>query len=162
MKAEAKLCSGIRLVLTVLATCLLPLGRAGTAEPRPEEPLLRTPQLTVVARHGQGAAAYLVRTSARAKSGVFDIEIVLDLNLCVVDCRIVSYPLSHGRNIMRRGFAGRFLGKSPAAPMQLGVDLDAVSGATLSCAAMANAVRTALRAVAEQLPRQIAEPPSKD
>ncbi|MGQ9573403.1 MAG: FMN-binding protein [Anaerolineae bacterium] len=69
----------------------------------------------------------------------------------VLSLRVVGHHETPGffRLLDSQGFYAQFPGRTIDAPLRPGVDLDAVSGATLSSEAVASAVRLALRTVAQ-------------
>jgi Na+-translocating ferredoxin:NAD+ oxidoreductase RnfG subunit len=92
---------------------------------------------------------YLVETQVRGRSGPFRIAVLLDDRLVVKRATVVSYPWSHGRGVGKRSFTRQFEGKGPGDAIEIGKDIDAVTGATISCRAMAQGVRQSLGLLAE-------------
>ena len=92
----------------------------------------------------QGQEWFAVRTSPTVRSGTFTVEVVLDNDLTVRDSRLVSYPLSRGREVLRPDFLDQFKGKTATDPIRVSRDIHAVTGATMSSAAVADAVRDSL------------------
>lgn len=58
---------------------------------------------------------------------------------------ILEYEEARGRGVKRKGFLGQFEGKTMADPLKLGKDIDGVTGATISCRGLTEAVHTVLR-----------------
>jgi hypothetical protein len=54
---------------------------------------------------------------------------------------ILSYRESHGFEVRLPPWRRQFVGKGPAAPLQVGVDIANISGATLSCQHLTEGVR---------------------
>ena len=95
-------------------------------------------------RDASNLLGYMVETQVRGRSGPFRIAVLLDDRLVVKRATVVSYPWSHGRGVGRRSFARQFEGKGPEDAIEIGKDIDAVTGATISCRAMAEGVRQAV------------------
>ena len=93
----------------------------------------------------EGALGYLVKMRVRARSGPFPLEVTLDRDFKVKRLEIPSYPWARGREVQQTNFRRQFVDKGPASPIRLGVDVDAVTGATLSSRAAATGVRDAIR-----------------
>ena len=92
---------------------------------------------------------YLVETRVSGRSGPFSIAVLLDERCVVKWATVVSYPWSRGREVGRRSFASQFEGKGPDDAIEIGKDIDAVTGATISCKAMTRGVREAVRLLAK-------------
>ncbi len=88
---------------------------------------------------------YLVETQVVGRSGPFGIAVLLDEGHAVKRAIVISYPWPHGRDVSKRSFARQFEGKGPEDAIEIGTDIDAVTGATISCQAMAQGVRTAIK-----------------
>jgi len=88
---------------------------------------------------------YLIEAKVSGRSGPFGISVLLDEQFVVKRATVVSYPWSRGREVRRRSFASQFEGKGPGDAIEVGKDIDAVTGATISCKAMARGVRDAVR-----------------
>ncbi len=92
---------------------------------------------------------YLVESQVTGRSGPFNIAVLLDEQLVVKRAMVLSYPWSRGRDVGRRSFGRQFEGKGPEDVIEIGKDIDAVTGATISCKAMAQGVREAVGLLAE-------------
>jgi Na+-translocating ferredoxin:NAD+ oxidoreductase RnfG subunit len=75
------------------------------------------------------------------KWGPVKYIVALDLAGKVTDLAVMSYVEQRGRPISTRRFLNQFVGKTPKSPLQVGKDVDAVSGATISSRASAFAVK---------------------
>lgn len=73
--------------------------------------------------------------------------VAVDTQGRVMGIEIMIYRESQGSEIRSRGFAHQYLGKTIKAPLQLGRDVDAISGATLSSRAATYTVKKALALV---------------
>jgi len=100
-------------------------------------------------RDSSGLLGYWVESEVVGRSGPFRIRVLLDRQFVVKRATVISYPWSRGREVGRRSFASQFEGKGPEDAIELGNDIDAVTGATISCRAMAQGVRQAVRLLAE-------------
>jgi Na+-translocating ferredoxin:NAD+ oxidoreductase RnfG subunit len=101
-------------------------------------------------------ATFYFGTKADKKTGVAVVEvqpgkwgpvkyiIAMDLNGKVTNLAVMSYVEQRGRPISTRRFLGQFIGKTAKSPLQVGKDVDAVSGATISSRASAFAVKKAI------------------
>lgn len=87
---------------------------------------------------------YRVEMQVTSRSGSFDIMIALDSNACVLDAGVLKYPGRRGRQVRSKSFTRQFTGKCPGDTVELGIDIDAISGATLSSKAMTNGVRKSI------------------
>jgi len=95
----------------------------------------------------EGLVGYRVEVTVDARSVTFPVRVRTDRDGRVVSARVVRYPGSRGRGVMRVTFAEQFTGKTSADPIRIGKDVDAVSGATSSSRAFSEGVRRAARAV---------------
>jgi Na+-translocating ferredoxin:NAD+ oxidoreductase RnfG subunit len=95
-------------------------------------------------RGPSGALGHCVESTVAAKSGPFRIRVLVDPNLVVTQAHVVSYTWDRGRDIRKPGFTRRFEGKGPEAPLRIGQDIDAMTGATLSSKAMTAGVRDSI------------------
>ncbi len=92
-----------------------------------------------------GLLGYCVETEVTGRSGPFRIRVLVDPDLVIVRTAVISYPWSHGRDVRKSAFTDQFRGKNPQDPIKIGEDIDAMSGATISCDAMAGGIREALK-----------------
>jgi FMN-binding domain len=76
----------------------------------------------------------------------------------VQDVQVMVYRETHGNEIRERRFRAQFSGKTLQQPLQVGKDVDAISGATISSHSAAYAVRKGL-ALGELLRRRGQRPP---
>ncbi len=100
-------------------------------------------------RDSSGLLGYRVEFEVVSRSGPFSIRLLLDKHFVVRRAAVISYPWTHGRGVGRRSFASQFEGKGPEDAIEIGKDIDAVSGATISCDAMTRGVREAIKLLAE-------------
>ncbi|UCE50270.1 MAG: FMN-binding protein [Phycisphaerales bacterium] len=100
-------------------------------------------------RSSSNLLGYLVETRVTGRSGPFKIAVLLDGRLIVKRATVISYPWPRGREVGKRSFTRQFEGKGPEDTIEIGKDIDAVTGATISCRAMATGVREAIELLAD-------------
>lgn len=99
------------------------------------------------------SVAFYFGSKADAKTGVAVVEVqpgkwgpvkyivAMDLAGKVTNLAVMSYIEQRGRPISTKRFLGQFIGKTSESLIQVGRDVDAVSGATISSRASAFAVK---------------------
>ncbi|MFH1716337.1 MAG: FMN-binding protein [Planctomycetota bacterium] len=92
-----------------------------------------------------GPLGYCVESEVAGRSGPFRIRVLVDPQLVIVRAAVISYPWTRGRDVCTSAFSDQFRGKGPGDSIEVGEDIDAMSGATISCDAMTGGVREALR-----------------
>jgi Na+-translocating ferredoxin:NAD+ oxidoreductase RnfG subunit len=92
-----------------------------------------------------GLLGYCVESKVVSRSGPFRIRVLLDKRLHVKQATVISYSWDRGRDVCKRTFTAQFDGKGPEDPIQLGKDIDAITGATISCRVMAEGVRDTIK-----------------
>jgi Na+-translocating ferredoxin:NAD+ oxidoreductase RnfG subunit len=92
---------------------------------------------------GQKTGVALVEVQP-GKWGPVKYIVALDLAGKVTDLAVMSYVEQRGRPISTKRFLNQFVGKTVKSPVQIGKDVDAVSGATISSRASAFAVKKVL------------------
>jgi Na+-translocating ferredoxin:NAD+ oxidoreductase RnfG subunit len=90
---------------------------------------------------------YCVESTVVSRSGPFRIRVLLDKQFYVKQASVISYPWDRGRDVRKHAFTGQFEGKGPEDPIQLGKDIDAMTGATISSRVMTDGVRRAVKIV---------------
>jgi Na+-translocating ferredoxin:NAD+ oxidoreductase RnfG subunit len=110
---------------------------------RPENPVVNE------IRDSSDLLGYSIVSDVVGRSGSFKIQVLLDKQHVVKRATVISYPWTHGRGVGKHSFASQFEGKGPEDAIKIGDDIDAVSGATISCRAMARGVREAIKLLAE-------------
>ncbi len=94
-----------------------------------------------------GLLGYCVESKVVSRSGPFRIRVLLDKQLYVKQATVISYPWDHGREVRKHAFTSQFEGKSPNDPIQIGKDIDSMTGATISSRVMAEGVRDTIKLV---------------
>ncbi len=88
---------------------------------------------------------YCAETQVVSRSGPFTIRVLLDTQLSVKQAAVVSYPGAIGRGVCRQAFTRQFTGKGPSDPLELGSDIEAMSGATISSRVMTEGIRNIIQ-----------------
>ena len=91
------------------------------------------------------ALGYVATEATKARSGRFTVLVLVGPDCTVQRTAVIDYRGTHGRGCLYPRFTRQFAGKAPTDPIRIGQDIDAVTGATLSCNAVADVVRRALR-----------------
>ena len=94
-----------------------------------------------------GLLGFCVESKVVSRSGPFKIRVLLDPQVYVKRASVISYPWSHGRDVRKRAFTSQFEGKGPGDSIQMGRDINAMTGATISSNVMAEGVRDAIKLV---------------
>ena len=84
-----------------------------------------------VASDGKNVGRYIV-DRVIGKHLYIDYAVTLDANGRVVRVDILQYREAYGGEVRDRGWLNQFIGKSNVSPLQVGVDIRNISGATLS------------------------------
>ncbi|MHC4286192.1 MAG: FMN-binding protein [Planctomycetota bacterium] len=92
-----------------------------------------------------GLLGYCVESTVVSRSGPFKIRTLLDPQLYVKQSTVISYPWDRGRDVCKRAFTSQFDRKGPPDHIQIGKDIDAMTGATISCRAMTDSVRDTIK-----------------
>lgn len=90
---------------------------------------------------------YCVETEVVSRSGPFKIRVLLDSQYRIKQAVVTSYPGKRGRDVRSPGFTDQFKGKGPGDPIRLGIDIDAISGATISSAVMTEGIHEIVKLV---------------
>lgn len=88
-----------------------------------------------------GTMGYLAEQQVSARSGMFKVTVILDLDRSVKLAYASQYVGERGREVCSERFAQQFRGKASNDPIRVGEDIDAVTGATVSSRTMATSVR---------------------
>ena len=94
-----------------------------------------------------GLLGYCVESKVVSRSGQFKIRVLLDPQVYVKQASVISYPWHRGRDVRKRAFTSQFEGKGPDDSIQIGKDIDAMSGATISSRVMAEGIRDTVKLV---------------
>lgn len=91
-----------------------------------------------------GVAGYIYRGSELGKVEKMDFAVALDAEGQVRRVLLTAYRESIGGEVKSRRFMRQFEGKKYGSPLQLGRDVDGITGATLSSRAVTAGVRKAV------------------
>ena len=94
-----------------------------------------------------GLLGYCVESKVVSRSGPFKIRVLLDPQVYVKRASVISYPWGRGRDVRKRAFTSQFAGKGPGDPIQIGKDIDVMTGATISSNVMAEGVRGTIKLI---------------
>ena len=109
----------------------------------------------------ESLVGYVVTTEAPGYGGPIHVAVAVDEAGSVLGTTVIQHneTPSFYRRVLSRGFARSLAGKPYSDPFELGQDLDAVTGASATSRALAEAVREGARSVARtQLGRRVPEP----
>jgi hypothetical protein len=88
---------------------------------------------------------YCVESELVSRSGPFRIRAFLDQQLVLKRVTVTSYPWERGRDVRKRAFTSQFEGKGPDDAIEIGKDIDAMTGATISCRVVSEGVRDSIK-----------------
>lgn len=91
-----------------------------------------------------GTAGYIYRGSELGKVELMDFAVALDAEGKVLRVLLTAYRESIGGEVKSKRFMGQFDGKKCGSALQLGRDVDGITGATLSSRAVTAGVRKAV------------------
>jgi hypothetical protein len=101
-----------------------------------------------VAKHAGQPLGYVVSDNVIGKFELISYAVGIGLDGAVKDLEILSYRESHGGEVRLPAWRRQFVGKTAAAPIEVGDDIANISGATLSCTHLAEGVRRIVAVVA--------------
>ena len=84
---------------------------------------------------------------ARSKADSFDYLILFDSNLVIIKSKVLIYREDYGGEIGSKRWLKQFVGKSLNDELNVGQNIKAISGATISVNAMTTAVNNVLKSV---------------
>jgi len=151
-QAQAKMFAGA--AFEVRQVALTPELQSALAR-RLGAPLHRTSWSLRLARGGAGLLGVVVVDDVIGKFERITYAVGVGPDAVIRDVEILSYRESHGQEILLPAWRRQFVGKSAAAPIEVGKDIASISGATLSCTHVTEGVRRiaalveALRAAGE-------------
>jgi Na+-translocating ferredoxin:NAD+ oxidoreductase RnfG subunit len=82
-------------------------------------------------------SGYILSTSAKGRYDEFDYSVLYSEDLAVLGIRVTVYRSSHGAAICSKGWLKQFIGYK-GGNLELGKEVDSVSGATISASSMVN------------------------
>ncbi len=115
-----------------------------------------------LAADGAKVVGYAAAGQAPGYAGPITMLVGIDPQGTIIGTRVVQQGETNSFFQLVQGtwLSGQFLHRSTNGPLQIGQDIDAVSGATFSAEGVAQAIRQAVRAAADS--GQIADPALKD
>ena len=158
------------LILSAICAALLPAGCGSLERPvtltdvndlypsavflQPiDEPAQSSGDSLMAIRDDSGVVGYVAQRRLAARSGRFGIRVVMDRQPVVQRAEVTYYIGSRGGEIRSPEFTRQFIGKTPDDPIRIGVDVDAVTGATISSRTMADGVREIVDQVSRRVGR---------
>lgn len=105
------------------------------------------PIVSEITDAGGDIVGYTVRMQVVSRSGPFTILVAVGPDLCVRRAEVLEYRGERGRDVRSPRFTSQFAGKCANDPIELGNDIHAVSGATISSRFMTEGVKNAVRIV---------------
>lgn len=85
---------------------------------------------------------YLFLDSQRSKFDTFDYMVILNKDLSIKKVDILVYREAYGGEICSKVFLKQFHGKTSQSKIKIGDDIQGISGATISCRAAVNGIKT--------------------
>ncbi|CAN0628630.1 FMN-binding domain protein [Burkholderia multivorans] len=93
------------------------------------------------AKSGDALLGYFITDAVIGKFQLINYAVAFGADGAIRDIEILSYREEHGSEIRTHAWRKQFEGKSGAAPLQLGEDIQGISGATMSCAHVTEGVK---------------------
>lgn len=84
---------------------------------------------------------FVVAASVIGKFELIDFAVSLGPRGDIRDVEILTYRESHGYEVRTKPWRGQFAGKTAQSPLRIGEDIQNISGATLSCTHLTDAIR---------------------
>ena len=98
------------------------------------------PLRTIEARQGEATLGRVVVDAVIGKFEQIDYAVALGTDGRVMAVEILTYRESHGAEVRLPAWRNQFAGKGAADPIQLGTDIQNISGATMSCTHLTDGV----------------------
>jgi len=93
------------------------------------------------AKSGDTLLGYVIADAVIGKFQLINYAVAFGPDGTIRDMEILSYREEHGGEVRTRAWRRQFEGKTGAAPLQLGEDIQGISGATMSCTHVTEGVR---------------------
>lgn len=113
----------------------------------PGGPTAVHPIVSKITDASRDIVGYTVRMQVVSRSGPFTILVAIGPDLCVRRAEVLEYRGERGRDVRSPRFTSQFAGKCINDPIELGNDIHAATGATISSRTMTESVSNALRIV---------------
>lgn len=88
---------------------------------------------------------YIYTSEAPSMKNIFDYILVFDIEMNIINSKVLIYREKHGRQIGTKRWLSQFIGLTLDDRPELGKDIDGISGATISATNMTMAVNSALQ-----------------
>ena len=96
----------------------------------------------VFAAKADGALlGYVIADAVIGKFQLIDYAVAFGVDGTIRDVEILSYREEHGGEVRTAAWRRQFEGKTAAAPLRIGEDVQSISGATMSCTHLTDGVR---------------------
>ena len=105
--------------------------------------LPRNDYVVYVATRDDRPDGYAVFDQERGQHELIDFATFFDASGKVTRTEVMAYREAYGHEIRRESFRRQFLGRDAKSGYEVGKDIDAISGATISADSMSRAVRRA-------------------
>ncbi len=99
------------------------------------QPFLKNRDAVFVISKDEQVLGYLLTTQAKGRFDLFDYSVIYSDILEVISMKILVYRSSHGAGVCSKGWLKQFKGYS-GGTLELGKDIDAISGATFSASSL--------------------------
>ena len=100
-----------------------------------------------VAKQGDQVLGTFALDAVIGKFQLINYAVSFDQKGAVRDIEVLAYREAHGAEVRNAAWRQQFVGKTAAEPLQVGNDIDNISGATLSCTHLTDGVRKLARLV---------------
>jgi Na+-translocating ferredoxin:NAD+ oxidoreductase RnfG subunit len=100
-----------------------------------------------VAKQDDQVLGTFVLDAVIGKFQLINYAVAFDPKGAVKDIEVLAYREAHGAEVRNAAWRQQFVGKTAAAPLLVGEDIDNISGATLSCTHLTDGVRKLARLV---------------
>jgi Na+-translocating ferredoxin:NAD+ oxidoreductase RnfG subunit len=100
-----------------------------------------------VAQRAGAPIGFVVIDEVIGKFELITYAVGIGLDGAVKQVEVLSYRESHGHEIRLPAWRKQFVGKTAASPIQVGIDIANISGATLSCNHVADGVKRVVSVV---------------
>ncbi len=106
------------------------------------------------AKSGDMLLGYVITDAVIGKFQLINYAVAFGTDGAIRDVEILSYREEHGGEVRTHAWRTQFEGKTGAAPLQLGNDIQGISGATMSCTHVTEGIKRLAVYVQSVLARQ--------
>lgn len=93
------------------------------------------------AKSGDTLLGYVITDAVIGKFQLINYAVAFGTDGAIRDVEILSYREEHGGEIRTHAWRAQFEGKTGAAPLQIGEDIQNISGATMSCTHVTDGIK---------------------